>query len=203
MYLAIEGIKGSGKSTIIGEILGEDSRSELSSYRITASMGPHHPMEIAHEKYPWLKNNDEFLEKLFVHRAYWHMPGIKKKIVVGDRSVLTSYVSRWSKWGDPYYTMKKVERQYKHIMKPDVLIWLQSRSERASKNIEGRIPKGIRKIDESIDRLITDRAIYEELICGNLYRRKVGKIQTVIVTNNGVIEDAKNEIKQIIKFYKK
>jgi thymidylate kinase len=203
MYLAIEGIKGSGKSTIIGEILGEDSLSEFSSYRITSSMGSRHPMEIAHEKNPLLKNNDEFVEKLFIQRAYWHMPMSKKKMVIGDRSVLTSYVSRWSKWGDPYYTMKKVEKQYKHIMKPDVLIWLESRSERASRNIEGRTPKDIRKIDESIDRLMTDRAIYEELISGNLYKKKVGKIQTIIVPNNGLMEDAKTEIKQIIKFYKK
>ena len=122
-------------------------------------------------------------------------------MIIGDRSILTSYVSRWMKWSDPYYTIKKVEHQYKGIMKPNVLIWLETPVGIASTNISKRKQKEIRKADESEEKLITDKSIYEELIKDNLYKKKIENVETIILKNNGNKDELKNEIKQIIKYY--
>ena len=122
-------------------------------------------------------------------------------MIVGDRSILTSYVSRWMKWSDPFYTIRKVENQYKGIMKPDVLIWLETPVETASRNIRKRKQKEIRKSDEAEEKLITDKLIYDELIAGNLYKKKIENVEIIILANDGNKVELKNEINQIIKYY--
>ena len=160
-------------------------------------------MERYHQLNPGLKNNDEFIEQLFIHRAYWNQPSKSENIIVGDRSILTSYVSRWMKWSDPFYTIKKVEDQYQGIMKPKVLVWLETPVERATENIQKRKQKEIRKKDESKEKLMLDKMIYEELISGNLYKKKIDNAQIILLKNNGNKSELKNEIKQIIKYYNK
>jgi thymidylate kinase len=201
MYIAIEGIKGSGKSTIINEIKSEIEQSDFTIYPITASMKTNHPLERVHQITPSLKNNDEFLEKLFIYRAYWHHPKHTHKMILGDRSILTSYVSRWTKWSDPYYTIQKVERQYKGIIKPNVLIWLETKTDYAVLNIKKRKQKDIRVSDETANRLLADKEVYEELIFDRLYMKKIKNTQIIIVPNNNNKEEVKKEISQIIKYY--
>ena len=201
MYIAIEGIKGSGKSTIINELVADSKATQMKLFPITASMSKNHPLEKFHQVNPELKSNDEFIENLFIHRAYWNQPDKSEKMIVGDRSILTSYVSRWMKWSDPFCTIKKVEHQYKGIMKPNVLIWLETPVETATKNIRKRKQKEIRKSDEAEEKLIADKLIYEELIAGNLYKKKIENVQIIELANNGNEDEIKNEINQIIKYY--
>ena len=201
MYIAIEGIKGSGKSTIINELVADSKATQMKLFPITASMNKNHPLEKFHQINPELKSNDEFIENLFIHRAYWNQPDKSEKMIVGDRSILTSYVSRWMKWSDPFYTIRKVEHQYKGIMKPNVLIWLETPVETATKNIRKRKQKEIRKSDEAVEKLISDKLIYEELIAGNLYKKKIENVQIIVLENNGNKDELKNEINQIIKYY--
>ena len=48
-----------------------------------------------------------------------------------------------------------------------------------------------------------DKMIYEELISGNLYKKKIDNAQIILLKNNGNKSELKNEIKQIIKYYNK
>jgi thymidylate kinase len=184
--------------------INDTKAKHMKLFPITASMSKNHPMEKFHQINPELKSNDDFIENLFIHRAYWNQPDKKEKMIVGDRSILTSYVSRWMKWSDPFYTIRKVENQYKGIMKPDVLIWLETPVETASRNIRKRKQKEIRKSDEAEEKLITDKLIYDELIAGNLYKKKIENVEIIILENTipkEVKEELVDDVLQIMNVY--
>lgn len=207
MYVAIEGIKGTGKSTIISSLINDESSSNYrtSIFPITASMGANHPLEIKIERNPFLKFDDAFIERLFIERAYWNQSICDKNasIILGDRSIATAYVTRWYKWNDPYYTIKRVNAQYAGIRMPDVIVWLSTKVASAQKNIERRIKNNVCSTDEKYDRLIQSNTIYEELFACKLYHKKIKNTQLITVINNDTIGELKNEIQSIIKFYSK
>lgn len=89
--------------------------------------------ETIHQLNPILKEYDPFLESLYAQRAKWHQANLQKgnHLVIGDRSIVTSYVTRWNTWADPYYTIKRVEKFNASLMKPNLIIWLNVKPELA------------------------------------------------------------------------
>ncbi len=205
MYIAIEGIKGSGKSTLVSRISAKYSQgpSEFSSFPITASMGNAHPLEQLLLVDNELRNNDDFLEMLFLHRAYWNQPKADSKLILGDRSIATAIVSRWDKWGDPYHTIEKVKTEYRNIRTPNVIIWLDTPMTNALENIGKRKQKILGKREEGQEQLSWAKGLYEELLLDGLLARKMAKTQIIKIQNTGDYCTLSEEINSIIKFYKK
>ena len=96
MYIAIEGTKGTGKSTLIENLkrkLQQDG-IDFQMFAPTKAM----PKEIWWEKaYSDYCQDDVFLDSLYTARANYHASNIdfNASLVLGDRSMLTSFVTRW------------------------------------------------------------------------------------------------------------
>lgn len=207
MHIALEGIRGAGKSTIISRVLPEARLiiPDLNFMPITAPMCTLHPFEKLIKEKPSLQNDDRYIEQLFLERAIWHQSQLinRSKFILGDRSIATAFVTRWNKWKDPYYTISKVKEQYKDIQRPDVIIWLKSDLNKALENIKSRVQKEICQKDERSESLVEANNIYEELFSGRVYHRKVNSIQVVEVQNCTSTDVVSSEVLSIIKFYSK
>ena len=205
MYIAIEGIKGSGKSTIIDLLVNDYNKKGISPeiFPITAPMELTHPLEKTLSIQPSKAQSDSFLEKLFLCRAYWqqHKISEKSQIIIGDRSIATACATRWHKWGNPSYTCRRVKWQYAGILRPQIIIWLDTPLEFAVKNISKRPQKITGKNDESIERLIESQMAYTQLLFGKEYEKTFGKVEVVNVKNDINIDVVVENIKSIINKY--
>lgn len=100
-YIAFEGVKGSGKSTLVEAVRGQLERQGVPFVPVdpTRPLCPAHPLELlAHV--PWLRGWDPFAEQLYQHRSRAHGRRLQQPphpLVIGDRSVVTTIVTRWSR----------------------------------------------------------------------------------------------------------
>lgn len=207
MYVAIEGIKGSGKSTVIQDVRQQINKHNVpvDVFAITNPMSLSHPLERMLYKNNALKLNDDFIEKLFHQRAVWNQAFLNQHCqhVLGDRSVATAIVTRWNKWNDPYKTIKKVNHDYAAIMKPDVIVWLNTKPADAADNICKRTKKLVGENEESLTMLDMARNVYKELFIERVFEKKVRKTQLIELKGWSNVSELSNEISSIIKFYTK
>jgi len=204
--ICIEGIKGTGKSTLVEQVVTDKSilKGGVSVFGITKPITVPDLLEEAHAKLTALRSDDLFLERLFIRRAVFNQLKVDKRaeMIIGDRSVITAYVTRWNKWGDPWYTVKRVSGQYKNIIQPDVIIWLNLKADEAIKHIVKRNKIRLRPDDETITLLESASDTYEELLKGRIYSKIIGKCEVVELKCKGDFEGLNEEIKNIIKYYK-
>ena len=96
MYIAIEGTKGTGKSTLL-ENLEHKLQQEGIDFQMFA------PTKVMPKDTWWEKayadhcQDDVYLDSLYTARANYHASKIdfNSSLVLGDRSMLTSFVTRW------------------------------------------------------------------------------------------------------------
>ena len=96
MYIAIEGIKGTGKSTLI-EALTVKLKNNGIDFQCFAPTKPM-PKESWWERaYRDFSLDDMYIESLYTARANYHASQIDfdGTLILGDRSILTSCVTRW------------------------------------------------------------------------------------------------------------
>ena len=96
MYIAIEGTKGTGKSTLL-ENLEHKLQQEGIDFQMFAPTKAM-PKDTWWEKaYAEHCQDDVYLDSLYTARANYHASKIdfNASLVLGDRSMLTSFVTRW------------------------------------------------------------------------------------------------------------
>lgn len=96
MYIAIEGTKGTGKSTLLEALTMKLQKNgiDFQCFAPTKSM----PKDMWWEKaYTDFSQDDVYLDSLYTARANYHASktDFSAGLVLGDRSILTSCVTRW------------------------------------------------------------------------------------------------------------
>ena len=163
MYIALEGTKGTGKSTIFNqlELALQYDGVKFASFSPTKPM----PTDLWWEKaYAQYSEVDQFIEELYHARANHHAKNISfdQPLILGDRSILTSIITRWP--NDPqklHSYIKNIRAQEYAVPIPDIVIYLDLPLEVTLQRLANRERNyGLR--DEQIENLIKAKNAYEE-----------------------------------------
>ncbi len=102
-YIAFEGLKGSGKSTVLKEVYQylNEQDIEYHLFNITKAGDLNHELE-KQALDPLQRESDDFNKQLYHYRALYHYQSLldqqvdpHKDLIVGDRSIITAVVTRW------------------------------------------------------------------------------------------------------------
>ena len=163
MYIALEGTKGTGKSTIFSqlEIALQYDGIQFATFSPTKPM----PTDLWWEKaYAQYSEVDQFIEELYHARANNHAKKISfdEPLVLGDRSILTSFVTRWPQESQKLHEYIQHTRAQEYAVPvPDMVIYLDLPIEVTLQRLANRERNyGLR--DEQIERLIQTKMAYEE-----------------------------------------
>ncbi|UOQ76529.1 hypothetical protein MUN84_18625 [Hymenobacter sp. 5516J-16] len=129
MYICLEGLKGCGKSTLL-----TSAQQLLATHSVPFDLvAPTNSAPLEHSWterlsawLPCLRRLDAWNEHLYAERSryatdagQWQRP-----LILGDRSIVTSYATRWYKWGNPKRCVERVNTLEAHLPAPDHIILL-------------------------------------------------------------------------------
>lgn len=162
MYIALEGTKGTGKSTLFQQLESalKCDGVEFQTFSPTKPM----PIDIWWEQaYAQHADNDAYVDALYTARANHHaqLADFNAPLILGDRSILTSFVTRWP--NDP----SKIESYIKQVRSmeyavpiPDLVIYLDLPVDVTLNRLAQR-QRNYGLFDEQIERLIDTKLAYE------------------------------------------
>lgn len=124
-YIAIEGLKGAGKSTLLQQFRSFEWFRDATLLAPTRPSRPYLLHELAW-RLKFLRRHDGFRDWVYTGRANAAHRGCswRNPLVLGDRSKLTSYATRWHQWGDPSICIKRVNHRQPNVPLPDHVIFL-------------------------------------------------------------------------------
>lgn len=165
MYIAIEGIKGAGKSTLL-DALCERLQREGVDFELLAPTRPvqgPHLMEWMAQR-PLLRERDGFRQRLYAWRSNTHARRARRdaRLVLGDRSLLTSLATRWPESGDKAVYVDAVRRRESEIAWPDRVIYLEVSLPVVEERLRHRC-RDYGKRDECAERLMAADRAYREM----------------------------------------
>lgn len=201
MYIAIEGVKGIGKSTLIKKI-----QDYLTNKNIKFDLAcPTKPIkgglidEWLLKKASWLFHYDVFKELIYAHRSNLAAKSTdwKAPLVIGDRSIITSYVTRLWKYQNPVKQIARVDTLEPLMPAPDIVIYLQSDLKRVLARIRKRISRNYGKEDETPEKIIEDNEAYKYIM--NERPTRLTKTKWIIVDANENPEKVFEKTIQIIE----
>lgn len=134
MYIAIEGLKGTGKSTLLHALTPylkaycDSKHQQLAILHPTKAIPNHH---LENEFYEH-QDEDEYLRALYAERSNYHASAIdwNSDLIISDRSIFTSLAVRWHHIYQanlsPSEHYKQVRCQEHIIAIPDIVIQLDA-----------------------------------------------------------------------------
>lgn len=171
MYIAIEGLKGTGKSTLLQaliphtEILCDSQHQRLAVLCPTTPIPPYDGLEAQTTKHP---HNDDYVRQLYADRSNYHAncTDWSADLIISDRSILTSLAVRWHNannagmTGDEHY--QEVRQQEHQISIPDMVIQLNAPNTTLLERY-GERNRQYGQHEETLDAIMTMRDNYERL----------------------------------------
>ena len=171
MYIAIEGLKGTGKSTLLEILLPyltahfDSAQHRITTLRPTKPMPEDHPLEREFYKH---QNNDDYLRLLYAARSNYHASRTdwNADLIISDRSILTSLAVRWQNTKKenmtPSQHYKQVRAQENIIAIPDIVIQLDAPD---TILLDRYVKRGRRygQHEESLESVMNMRSSYTQL----------------------------------------
>ncbi|RME46056.1 MAG: hypothetical protein D6795_15905 [Deltaproteobacteria bacterium] len=167
MFIAVEGLDGSGKSTLVEGLGAHLERKGIFVSRFQPTR-PRHPAEPVERLYRHFHLDAFWFPRafLFAYRSRqafletdWHAP-----VVLGDRSIVTSYVVYRHRFGNRRIAEKWVDLLEPHIPSPDIVLYLEADPHTLE---ERKTRRGIpRNIDEQGRRPAQMARAYHEIRTG-------------------------------------
>lgn len=165
MYIAFEGLKGTGKSTLLENLQMWLWTNGMDFAPLSpTSVIPEHSWWEQAANEPRYQNDDEFLQALYAARSNYHASkcNLQQSLILGDRSILTSLATRWHLATDKAAYCKQV-RALEHLIPwPDHVILLDCSNELLIQRYAQR-QRDYGKQDEAPQRLQQIRTAYQDL----------------------------------------
>lgn len=128
-YICLEGLKGSGKTTLFNYLIEklEENQVEFSTVSPTRAAPPDFFFERLIRQHPSLRDNR--LVRIFLYAARSnHAAEIadwSKPLVLGERSLITSYATKWSsnKWLRRFH-LQIINLFENKIKSPDIVVYI-------------------------------------------------------------------------------
>jgi thymidylate kinase len=158
MYIAIEGIKGSGKSTLVEGLTTRLGARDLTFHVLapTRPMSANEPLEQLLRRGG--EGDDALVEAVYAARSTHHALAAESgrvDLVLGDRSLFTSLSTRWHQH-DPHHPhdhISRVRSREPVLRFPDHVLYLQTPLEVAVGRTRLRPDRDYGRRDEQPERL--------------------------------------------------
>ena len=204
MFLAIEGLDGTGKSTLINNL--ERHLKDMGSYydivRITKVLkGRLSLVEKLYNRIPYIKKSIFFRRFLYAHRsnnAFKFLDKEKVKFLLGDRCIITSYISRWHKnYLLNYINIKLVDLlEYRQLI-PNIVIYLELDNSIIEERLKKRgIPLDTGENDKGRKRMGMG---YNAILSGKASIRRLKDTKFIRLDANKSEEDMLNIVLKLIR----
>jgi len=167
-YIAFEGVKGVGKTTLFWNLSRHlwSQGVRLSQVAPTKSTNENALYERIFKGLPCLRQIDFLKERLYAWRsneaaksADWQAP-----LLLGDRSIATSYVTRLWRFGNPFKQIERVDALEQSIPAPDFIFYLDADFDTIMGRISTRKNRNYGKEDELPQKIFTDIKAYQFLM---------------------------------------
>jgi thymidylate kinase len=168
MYIAIEGIKGVGKSTLMCKLQSYLEHQHL-SFTVACPTKPVKDGSVAewcYNNFPCLFTSDTARELLYAHRSNvvakitdWNTP-----LIIGDRSIVTSYATRFWRYSNPIRQIQRVDALEPLLPAPEAIIYLKADIGCVLPRIKNRVSRKYGKEDECPEKLFQDTLAYEYIM---------------------------------------
>ena len=167
MYICLEGLKGCGKSTLLmaAQQLLTTRQVLFSTVSPTRAVPAERSWrERLSEQIPCLRRLDAWNDYLYAGRANYAATNAdwQRPLVLGDRSIATSYATRWRKWGNPKRCIERVDQREALVPAPDHIILLDVDPAVAWERAVAR-RRSYGQHDESLPRLREAREAYRQI----------------------------------------
>lgn len=191
-YIALEGVKGVGKSTIYDRLTQHLTQQHIVFEQVCPTKKQEETMlERFYAKFP-----SEYLKEFIyagrsnsaAEKAEW-----EKSLILGDRSIFTSYATRFWNYFTPNDTIKRVDALEYKIKAPNIVLYMNATENTILNRLDQRKDRTYGKEDEKLSKIRKDIAAYNELRY-NQWSERTKNTKWIDIDCNGTIQDTLNQI---------
>lgn len=163
MYIAIEGLKGTGKTTLFQQLVFalKCDGVDVETFNPTRPM----PQNIWWEQVqPNYEQDAAYREALYTARAQYHAQktDFNAPLILGDRSIVTSFITRWPQQDNNISAYIERIRKQEYILPiPDLVLYLDAPIDVIVKRLTQR-ERDYGLVDEQLDQLNQAKKAYEQ-----------------------------------------
>lgn len=198
-YIALEGLDGSGKSTLFKNLLPlfKDNKFSFDTLCPTQISAPNSLAEKLYRSNKKFKRINFFRTVIFAYRSYKASKKVnwESELILGDRSIIVTYVKHWRKYfNSPMLTKVLVNIIEPFIEAPDFVLLLDAPQPELFSRLR---QKETLEIDETPESLRKMKQAYQEIRYSNKISR-LSKTKWIDIDSNKSAQELVNEVYTVI-----